>query len=290
MFRRILQSWLQNWGHEVLVAENGARAWDILEQEQPPELLILDWIMPEVDGTELCRRIRGQQRSRYQYILLVTGKNDRQDVVRGLDAGADDYLTKPFDRDELRARLRVGKRILALQDSLIHAREELRFQATHDVLTGLWNRGALMELLNHELDRSRRANAPTAVLMLDLDHFKQINDTYGHLAGDAVLKEAAQRLTRAIRYYDCAGRYGGEEFLVVLPGCDRGQTQNTAERIRSEIGGSPVLAAGAKISFTASIGATVAVGGSGSPAEILAAADTALYEAKNAGRDRTVLA
>ncbi len=290
MFRRILQSWLQNWGHEVLIAENGARAWDILQQEQPPELLILDWIMPEVDGTELCRRIRGQQRSRYQYILLVTGKNDRQDVVRGLDARADDYLTKPFDRDELRARLRVGKRILDLQDSLIHAREELRFQATHDVLTGLWNRGALMELLNHELDRSRRANAPTAVLMLDLDHFKRINDTYGHLAGDAVLKEAAQRLTRAIRSYDCAGRYGGEEFLVVLPGCDRGQTQNTAERIRSEIGGSPVLAAGAKISFTASIGATVADGGSCSPAEILAAADTALYEAKNAGRDRTVLA
>ena len=290
IFRRILQSWLQNWGHEVLIAENGARAWDILQQERPPELLILDWIMPEIDGTELCRRIRGQQRSRYQYILLVTGKNDRQDVVRGLDAGADDYLTKPFDRDELRARLRVGKRILALQDSLIHAREELRFQATHDVLTGLWNRGALMELLNHELDRSRRANAPTAVLMLDLDHFKQINDTYGHLAGDAVLKEAAQRLTRAIRSYDCAGRYGGEEFLVVLPGCDRGQTQNTAERIRSEIGGSPVLAAGAKISFTASIGATVAEGGSGSSAELLAAADTALYEAKNAGRDRTVLA
>jgi len=104
-----------------LIAENGARAWDILQQEQPPELLILDWIMPEIDGTELCRRIGGQQRSRYQYILLVTGKNDRQDVVRGLDAGADDYLTKPFDRDELRARLRVGKRILALQDSLIHA-------------------------------------------------------------------------------------------------------------------------------------------------------------------------
>ena len=147
-----------------------------------------------------------------------------------------------------------------------------------------------MELLNHELDRSTRANVPTAVLMLDLDHFKKINDTYGHLAGDAVLKEAARRLTRAVRSYDCVGRYGGEEFLVVLPGCDRDQTQNTAERIRLEIGGSPVLAAGAEISFTASIGATVADGGSGSPAEILAAADTALYEAKNGGRDRTVLA
>src|SRR6266851_9319301 len=161
MFRRILQAWLEGWGYRVIVAEDGAQAWSILQQEQPPELLILDWIMPEIDGTELCRRIREQQRSPYQYILLVTGKNDRQDVVRGLDAGADDYLTKPFERDELRARLRVGKRILALQDNLIHAREELRFQATHDVLTGLWNRGAVMELLNHELDRSKRANVPT---------------------------------------------------------------------------------------------------------------------------------
>jgi two-component system, cell cycle response regulator len=290
MFRRILQSWLQTWSHEVVVAENGARAWDILQQEQPPELLILDWMMPEIDGTELCRRIRAQRRSRYQYILLVTGKNDRQDVVRGLDAGADDYLSKPFDRDELRARLRVGKRILALQDSLIHAREELRFQATHDVLTGLWNRGAVMDLLHHELDRSKRANAPTAVLMLDLDHFKKINDTYGHLAGDAVLKEAARRLTQSIRSYDSAGRYGGEEFLVVLPGCDRGQPQNTAERIRVEIAGIPVLAAGEEIFFTASIGATVAGPGATSATEMLAVADSALYQAKNSGRDRTVLA
>jgi diguanylate cyclase (GGDEF)-like protein len=289
MFRRILQSWLEAWGHKVIVAENGARAWSVLQQEQPPELLILDWVMPEIDGTELCRRIREQKRSPYQYILLVTGKNDRQDVVRGLDAGADDYLTKPFDRDELRARLRVGKRILALQDSLIHAREELRFQATHDVLTGLWNRGAVMELLNHELDRSRRVNVPTAVLMLDLDHFKKINDTYGHLAGDAVLKEAARRLTRAVRSYDCVGRYGGEEFLVVLPGCDRKQTQNTAERIRAEIASSPVSSAGTEISFTASIGATVAGPDAVSPTDVLATADGALYQAKNTGRDRTVL-
>jgi diguanylate cyclase (GGDEF)-like protein len=289
MFRRIMQSWLMAWGHEVTVVENGALAWNVLQEDHPPELLILDWVMPEIDGTELCRRIREQQRSRYQYILLVTGKNDRQDVVRGLDAGADDYLTKPFDRDELRARLRVGKRILALQDNLIHAREELRFQATHDVLTGLWNRGAVMELLNHEFDRSTRANVPTAVLMLDLDHFKKINDTHGHLAGDAVLKEAARRLTRAVRSYDSVGRYGGEEFLVVLPGCDRNQTRNTAERIRAEIASGPVSAAGAEISFTASIGAAVAGPGALSPGEVLATADSALYQAKNTGRDRTVL-
>lgn len=172
---------------------------------------------------------------------------------------------------------------------MIHAREELRFQATHDVLIGLWNRGAVMELLNHELDRSRRMNVPTAVLMLDLDHFKKINDSHGHLAGDAVIKEAARRLTQAVRSYDSVGRYGGEEFLAVLPGCDRGQTQSTAERIRAEIAGSPVSAAGTEISFTVSIGAMVAEAGSESPTEILAAADSALYQAKNSGRDRTVL-
>jgi two-component system cell cycle response regulator len=186
MFRRILQSWLGTWGYDVSVAEDGARAWNLLQLERPPHLLILDWIMPGMDGTELCRRIREQQKSPYQYILLVTGKNDRQDVVHGLDAGADHYLTKPFDRDELRARLRVGKRILQLQDSLIHAREELRFQATHDVLTGVWNHGAVMEMLSRELDRSARKNVPTAVLMLDIDHFKKINDTHGHPTGDAV--------------------------------------------------------------------------------------------------------
>ena len=131
MFRRILQTWLESWGYRVVIAEDGEQAWSILQQEHAPELLILDWVMPGIDGTELCRRIREQQRSPYQYILLATGKDDKQDVVRGLEAGADDYLTKPFDRNELRARLRVGRRILTLQKDMIHARDELRFQATH---------------------------------------------------------------------------------------------------------------------------------------------------------------
>src|SRR5437867_466742 len=130
--RKILQNWLKNWGYQVIIAEDGAKAWDILQEESPPELLILDWMMPGIEGTELCRRIRSRQRVPYQYILLLTANNDKQDVVRGLEAGAEDYLTKPFEPSELRARLTVGKRILALQRDLIQAREELRFQATHD--------------------------------------------------------------------------------------------------------------------------------------------------------------
>jgi len=219
MFRRILQSWLESWGYQVTVVEDGAKAWSVLQQEHPPELLILDRLMPEVDGTELCRRIRARQNAPYQYILLITAKDQKQDVVSGLDAGADDYLIKPFDKDELRAHLRVGMRILSLQQDLITTREELRFQAMHDVLTGLWNRRAVLNLLGGELERGTRAQTSTGILILDLDYFKKINDTHGHLAGDVVLREVANRLTQSVRPYDHVGRYGGEEFLIVLPDC-----------------------------------------------------------------------
>jgi len=222
----------------------------------------------------------------YQYILIVTANDTRQDVVRGLEAGADDYLTKPFDKGELRARLRVGTRILTLQEDLIRAREDLRFQATHDVLTGIWNRRAVLDLLHREIERAARFHASTGVLMLDLDQFKKINDTYGHLTGDAVLKETAQRITQVVRSYDFIGRYGGEEFLVLLPGCDKEQAEQSGERIRLAVTATPVFAAGSEISITISVGATATTGGP--ETEVLAIADAALYQAKSAGRNRTV--
>jgi two-component system cell cycle response regulator len=286
MFRRILKKWLENWGYQVTVAEDGGKAWSILQQERPPELLILDWMMPEIEGVELCRRIRERQRPPYQYILLVTGKDDKEDLVRGLEAGADDYLTKPFEQNELRAHLLVAKRILKLQQDLINAREELRSQAMHDLLTGIWNRGAVLDQLSRELDRSTRAKTTSGVLMLDLDHFKKVNDTYGHLTGDSVLREVAKRVSESVRSYDTVGRYGGEEFVVVLPNCGKAEIEQNAERIRLAISSVPILTDSAKITITVSVGATVAAAELRSINDILGAADEALYQAKETGRNR----
>jgi diguanylate cyclase (GGDEF)-like protein len=292
MFRRILQSWLENWGYRVTIAEDGARAWEILQHQLPPQLLILDWMMPAINGLELCRKVRKRNQAPYQYILLATAKDAKQDLVRGLEAGADDYLTKPFDKSELQARLRACNRILTLQDDQIRAHEQLRFQATHDTLTGVWNRGAILETLRRELDRAARSKTATGLLILDIDHFKNINDTYGHLTGDAVLKEVTQRIIKAVRGYDSVGRYGGEEFVIVLPGCSREQTDHGAERIRSAVDDGPIVVNESKVSVTVSIGAavtTVAKHGLISDTEMLAAADSALYRAKRIGRNRTVL-
>jgi two-component system cell cycle response regulator len=289
MFRMILQSWLEAWGYRVTLAEDGGQAWKALQQEPPPQLLILDWMMPQTNGVELCRRVRKENRTPYQYILLATAKDGKQDLVKGLEAGADDYLTKPFDKSELRARLKACNRILTLQDSQIQAQEQLLFQATHDLLTGVWNRGAILETFRRELDRAARSKTATGLLMLDVDHFKAINDTHGHLVGDGVLKQVTQRIVHAVRGYDSVGRYGGEEFLIVLPGCGRDQIDQGAERVRSAVDDGPLVVDGVNIAVTVSIGAAVATGATVSDLEILAAADAALYRAKRAGRNRTVL-
>jgi two-component system, cell cycle response regulator len=288
MFRTMLRSWLESWGYQVTVAKDGAEAWQILQQDHAPQLLILDWMMPEMSGLELCRSIRERNTSIYQYILLATAKDDKKDLVQGLEAGADDYLSKPFDRNELRARLRTGRRILTLQEEQIKAQKDLQFQATHDGLTGIWNRRAILDLLHREFDIAARSRNRIGVMMLDVDHFKQVNDTFGHLAGDVVLKETARRIQHTMRSYDLAGRYGGEEFLVVQPDCDVHEVQACAERIRSAMAEESILVEGSEIAITLSVGTAILDPLAITEKDALIAADAALYDAKNAGRNCVV--
>ncbi len=291
VLRRLLEWALMKWGYEVAVAKNGTAAWEMLQVEGAPRLALLDWMMPGMDGVEVCRQARKRLAQPYTYILLLTAKGEKLDVIEGLESGADDYLTKPFDLEELQARLRVGKRILELEDRLVAAREVLQFKATHDSLTGLWNRAAILDFLRRELSRAHRQGTSVGILLTDLDGFKAINDTHGHLAGDDVLREVSARLSASVREYDGVGRYGGEEFLIVLPGCDASATRDRAESLRRAVGSLPVESANGRIGVTLSLGAVSSLEwGEADMDALLRAADAALYRAKAAGRNRVDLA
>ncbi|MGA3235945.1 MAG: diguanylate cyclase [Bryobacteraceae bacterium] len=287
VFQSMLRSMLTKWGYDPIIARDGAEAWRVLAAEDAPRLAILDWMMPGLDGVEICRRVRASGREPYIYILLLTARTESQDLVEGMEAGADDYLTKPFIAHELRVRLRAGQRILDLQTELVAAREALRVQATHDSLTGIANRSGILDSLHTGLARASRDRRPVAVLMADVDCFKQINDTRGHQAGDEVLRELAHRMKSAMRSYDAVGRYGGEEFLVVLPGCDGAGALAQAERIRSVIGGEPFRAGGSVFGITCSLGISWRDPASPEDADaLISEADLALYNAKARGRNR----
>jgi two-component system cell cycle response regulator len=289
IFRRILESWFKKWNYCVTAFDNGLDAWEVLQGENAPQLAVLDWMMPGMDGIELCRKIRNRDHGPYRYVLLLTAKDDKQDVVAGLEAGADDYLTKPFDVDELRARVRAGKRILDLQAALIHAKDDLQFAAAHDPLTGLWNRGAILDLLKREVSRRQRTADPLGVIMADIDYFKKINDTHGHLVGDAVLREVTRRLAAGVRPYDVVGRYGGEEFLIVFPGCNAANLVIGAERLRHCVANDPVETSAGRLSVTLSLGLASAEQGEKETLDsetFLQTADQALYAAKARGRNR----
>lgn len=289
LMRRLLESTLQGWGYEVVTAASGEEAWACLQRDDAPPLAILDWMMPVHTGPEICRLMRTIARPVYTYIILLTSRALREDIVEGLGAGADDYVIKPFDKHELEVRLRAGRRIIDLQAELMRAQEALRVQATRDGLTRTWNRGAILEILDREVTRASRESRPLGVVMLDLDHFKRINDEYGHLAGDAALSEAARRIGGSIRGYDSFGRYGGEEFLVVVPGCDESGLVSHAERLRVAIETTPFSISGRDICITASFGACSMVPAQGGDAEtLIRVADDALYEAKRKGRNSVV--
>ena len=291
MSRKLLQKTLERAGYEVTAVENGRLAADHLFPADGPRLALLDWVMPGLDGPDVCREVRKRKEQSYVYMVLLTSKESKEDIVAGLESGADDFLTKPFDPEELKARLRTGLRILNLEDRLIEAREKMRFQATHDGLTGLWNRGVIVDLLGRELARSSREHTCTVILMCDLDHFKNVNDTCGHLAGDDVLKETAKRLLASVRSYDFVGRYGGEEFLVVLNNCNPAFAFARAEEIRKAIAQKSVPSSSGPLPITMSLGILLSQEWGCRPVEeLLHEADAALYAAKAAGRNTVKIA
>jgi two-component system, cell cycle response regulator len=285
MSLKLMQNMLTRIGYDVVAAANGREAMDRLLERDGPRLALLDWMMPEMDGPEVCQNMRSLSHGPYVYVTLLTSKDSKADLVKGLDAGADDYLTKPCNPEELKARLRAGQRILQLEDNLVAAREEMRFKATHDPLTTLWNRGTILEALDHTLQREH----PSGVLLCDVDHFKGINDIHGHLAGDGVLREIARRLRSATRPDDAIGRYGGEEFLVLLAGCDERSLPERAERLCIKMSDTSFDIERDSVSVTLSIGA-VAVNGNKrhSHEDVLRRVDEALYLAKEKGRNRVV--
>src|SRR5580704_12803814 len=256
--RHLLDATLRKWGYEVVVACDGVEAWNALQGAEGPSVAILDWVMPGLTGPEVCRRVREREKEKdtYTYLLLLTSKSLKEDLIEGMESGADDYITKPFDQHELKVRLRAGTRIIDLQRELVAAKDALREQAQKDFLTRIWNRSSILDILQRELARGARENRPVGVVLADLDHCKSVNDTYGHFAGDAVLREFTRRMQGSIRPYDAIGRYGGEEFLVILPGSDDANTAAHAERMRSALDRLPMEINDEERVVTCSFGAT----------------------------------
>jgi two-component system cell cycle response regulator len=285
--RRMMEKMLERNGYQVVTAEDGCQAVEILAGDDAPRLALIDWMMPELDGAEVCRQVRRRHNGRYIYITLLTAKQASEDIVVGLEAGADDYLIKPCNPEELKARLRTGLRILDLEDKLVEAREDMRFKATHDALTSLRNRGTVMADFERELARARREQGVVSIIICDIDHFKRVNDTYGHPVGDEVLKQVSSRLLNSVRSYDSVGRYGGEEFLLILSGCDSSLAQRRAEDIRTATADHPFETSAGSLSLSVSIGVLTSDDWDKelSTAHLLKEVDQALYRAKASGRN-----
>lgn len=284
--RRIVEKTLNRLGHTVIPASGGDEAWDLIQRENM-RFVITDWNMPGTDGVQLIKKIRAAMLPGYVYIILVTSNSRDEDVVEGLYAGADDYLTKPFNPAELEARVAVGERMLALEDGLMHANNQLEKLAMVDSLTGLLNRRAIYKFARGELERARRVFEPLSMIFLDLDKFKEINDTYGHLLGDEALKLVAQSIKERCRTYDGIGRWAGDEFLVVLPGVSLEAAEKTAHRILKGIQGTALtLPDGDTCLLSASAGVTTLTRTSHAKTlldDMMHKADEALYRAKAGG-------
>lgn len=289
LVRERLTLLLEKAGYLVTLVQSGAEALQMLDS-QPYSILITDWEMPNMDGLALTRNVRQRRGEGYIYILLLTVRDSKRDVVTGLQAGADDYILKGAPPEELLARLETARRITILERSLRMANRENRRLATVDALTGVRNRRYLMKYLPREYQRCRRYNHPIAVLACDLDHFKLINDRFGHDAGDDVLREFCLRSGIYLRESDWLARSGGEEFIAVLPETDLVGAEVVAERIRAALATQPIRTASGPLEATVSIGAAAIDATQAAShldhTEILRAADECLYRSKQAGRNR----
>lgn len=285
--RKLLSTVLGKWGYDPVVVSDGLQALHLLRRQDAPTLVILDWNMPGLEGPEVCHRVRKLETPLPPYIIMLTAKDDKEDIVKALDAGANDFVSKPFNHEELKARVGVGQRMVNIQSDLHEARQAMEYEAMYDALTDIFNRRAILNLLQKEVERSSRTGALLSIGLCDIDHFKMINDTHGHQVGDDVLHGLVEILKNNLRSYDAIGRYGGEEFLIIAPDTSGASEKSLYSRLCSTIADTPISTRKGDINVTLSIG----VAGSldlNTVDKLLAKADTALYQAKDRGRNCVV--
>ena len=287
--RRVLTGVLKKYGHEVVATVDGAEAWEVMQRPDAPRLAILDWMMPGFAGVDVCRRIRALQSDQPPYIIILTSRDEKSDIVAGLEAGADDYVAKPFDAGELRARVDVGRRLVELQASLMEARDALAYEAMHDPLTGVLNRRAFAEALSRQLSAERRHHDGLTIGIGDVDRFKKVNDTHGHQVGDEVLCGLVRLMQSNLRGHDVLGRYGGDEFVLLTEHAAESDAVISYERVRAAVADNPIPTRAGNVSITISFGVEIWRADE-TEDELFAAADTALYRAKSAGRNRVCFA
>ncbi len=285
--RLMLDGILKKWGFTVILATDGKQAWDVMRSSDAPPIAILDWQMPKMSGLQVCRQLNQIDRPAPPYLIILTARGEKEDIVTGLEAGASDYISKPYDNEELLARIRVGQRMVKLQMELVALNKALLHESSHDPLTGILNRRAIIRTLEKEISRAKRKEKLLSIGLCDIDLFKRINDAHGHHTGDEVLCGFTELVQEELREYDHLGRYGGEEFLIVLPGSEGSQAEGLYERVCRHISNHEIDTSKGGIAITISIGVATYTG-SESLQQLLSTADTRLYRAKAMGRNRVI--
>lgn len=286
IFRRMVRKNLLEVGYDVVEAEDGQTAWDLFQRESF-QFVITDWMMPKMNGPQLVQNIRMSGQGNYTYIIMLTAMDDKDNVIFGIESGADEYLTKPFNSRELKARVASGMRILKLEEQLLQAHEQMESLAMHDGLTGLLNRRAIEDYAEAEFNLAGRKECAMSIILLDIDHFKNINDRFGHKVGDHALQQVAKVLREDLRKYDRVGRWGGEEFMLILPDTQLKDAAMVAERVRFKTAETQIsLENDETFSVHISLGVACTTNQFQSLAKFIDAADQALYQAKQSGRDQ----